>query len=66
MPQKKSRPSARPSAARSAGGKARPERTLDARPDTLDFRDRMFEPTLVEVPTSRSHFPPTAGGEFQS
>jgi hypothetical protein len=24
--------------------------TLDARPDTLDFRDRMFEPTLVEVP----------------
>ncbi|RYY81035.1 MAG: peptidase C1, partial [Comamonadaceae bacterium] len=22
-----------------------------ARPDTLDFRDRMFEPTLVEVPT---------------
>jgi hypothetical protein len=27
-----------------------PERTLDARPDTLDFRDRMFEPTLVEVP----------------
>jgi pimeloyl-ACP methyl ester carboxylesterase len=28
-------------------------RRLDARPDTLDFRDRMFEPTLVEVPTSR-------------
>jgi hypothetical protein len=28
-------------------------RTLDARPDTLDFRDRMFEPTLVEVPTRR-------------
>jgi hypothetical protein len=25
-------------------------RLLDARPDTLDFRDRMFEPTLVEVP----------------
>ena len=24
---------------------------LDAVPDTLDFRDRMFEPTLVEVPT---------------
>ena len=23
----------------------------DARPDTLDFRDRMYEPTLVEVPT---------------
>src|SRR5882672_1784083 len=28
-------------------------RHLDARPDTLDFRDRMFEPTLIEVPTSR-------------
>lgn len=26
-------------------------RKLDARPDTLDFRDRMYEPTLVEVPT---------------
>ena len=26
--------------------------TLDALPDTLDFRDRMFEPTLVEVPTT--------------
>ena len=24
---------------------------LDARPDTADFRDRMFEPTLVDVPT---------------
>ena len=33
---------------------ARPvRRRLDARPDTLDFRDRMFEPTLIEVPTSR-------------
>jgi alpha-beta hydrolase superfamily lysophospholipase len=29
-------------------------RTLDARPDTLDFRDRMFEPTLIEVPPRRS------------
>ena len=27
---------------------------LDARPDTLDFRDLMYTPTLVEVPTSRS------------
>lgn len=26
------------------------ERSLDARPDTLDFRDKMFIPTLVEVP----------------
>ena len=25
-------------------------RQLDARPDTLDFRDRMYEATLVEVP----------------
>ena len=28
-------------------------RRLDARADTLDFRDRMFEPTLIEVPTTR-------------
>src|SRR6185295_1662813 len=27
------------------------KRTLDARPDTLDFRDRIFVPTLVEVST---------------
>lgn len=27
-----------------------PERVLDARPDSVDFRDRMFVPTLVEVP----------------
>jgi predicted alpha/beta hydrolase family esterase len=27
------------------------DRVLDARPDTLDFRDLMFTPTLVEVPT---------------
>src|SRR6266481_5100096 len=32
---------------------SRTPRTLDARPDTLDFRDRMYEPTLVEVPTER-------------
>ncbi len=29
---------------------APPTRRLDARPDTADFRDRMFEPTLVDVP----------------
>ncbi len=28
-------------------------RTLDARPDTVDFRDRMYVPTLVEVPPER-------------
>jgi hypothetical protein len=29
-------------------------RVLDARRDTLDFRDLMYEPTLVEVPAFRS------------
>lgn len=29
-------------------------RTLDARPDSLDFRDRMYVPTLEEVPTEIS------------
>lgn len=29
-------------------------RVLNARPDTIDFRDKMFEPTLYEVPTSIS------------
>ncbi len=33
---------------------AKPARTLDARRDTLDFRDRMYASTLVEVP---SHIP---------
>lgn len=34
--------------------RTRPEtgRVCDARPDTLDFRDRMYEPTLIEVPSS--------------
>jgi hypothetical protein len=27
------------------------QRTLDARPDTLDFRDKMYEANLYEVPT---------------
>ena len=30
---------------------AKPRRILDARRDTLDFRDRMYQPSLVEVPT---------------
>lgn len=30
---------------------AEPARVLDARPDTLDFRDLMYTATLVEVPT---------------
>ena len=29
------------------------KRKLDVHPDPLDFRDRMFEPTLVEVPPGR-------------
>ncbi|MEO6366236.1 MAG: hypothetical protein ABIO38_09365, partial [Luteimonas sp.] len=34
------------------------QRMFDARPDTADFRDRMFEPTLVDVPESAplSHY----------
>jgi hypothetical protein len=31
--------------------KSRARPLLDARPDTLDFREVMFTPTLVEVPT---------------
>ena len=27
------------------------DRQLDARPDALDFPDRMFVPTLTELPT---------------
>jgi hypothetical protein len=30
---------------------AKVQRKLNVRPDTLDFRDRMFEATLIEVPT---------------
>ncbi|MEO5812331.1 MAG: C1 family peptidase [Rhodanobacter sp.] len=30
---------------------AEPGRVFDARPDTLDFRDLMYTPTLIEVPT---------------
>jgi len=37
-------------AAASAKKSAPEKRNFDARPDTLDFRDRMFVPTLVEVP----------------
>lgn len=31
---------------------AAPQRVFNARPDTLDFRDRMYVPTLVEVPST--------------
>ena len=38
--------------AKSGKPKGTPSRTFDARPDTRDFRDLMFVPTLVEVPTT--------------
>ena len=41
----------RPTARSSAG---QPARTFDALPDTLDFRDRIYTPTLVEVPSTLS------------
>lgn len=31
---------------------AKPKRTLDVRPDTLDFRDKMYQSTLLEVPVA--------------
>jgi hypothetical protein len=33
--------------------RSRSGRRLDARPDTLDFRDKMYEATLIEVPPRR-------------
>lgn len=36
-----------------AGSKRAKARTLDVRRDTLDFRDKMYVPTLIEVPTER-------------
>lgn len=39
---------------RSAGSISLQGRRLTARPDALDFRDLMYTPTLVEVPTYRS------------
>jgi predicted alpha/beta hydrolase family esterase len=36
-----------------AGSKRAKARTFDVRRDTLDFRDKMFVPTLIEVPTER-------------
>lgn len=43
-------------------GRSTVRRVLDARRDTLDFRDRMYEPTLVEVPT---HLPLSDYREWQ-
>lgn len=39
-------------AAKAAAAPARAKHVFNARPDTLDFRDRMYVPTLIEVPTS--------------
>src|SRR5688572_5480995 len=36
--------------AKPKSGPKKPKRNLDARPDTVDFRDQMFVATLVEVP----------------
>ena len=44
------RRSARRRAAAAPAGASVPARTFDARRDTMDFRDAMFEPTLIEVP----------------
>jgi len=38
-------------AAAAPARRRKPRRVLDARPDTMDFRDVMYVPTLVEVPT---------------
>ncbi|MEH6419666.1 C1 family peptidase [Pseudomonas sp. CGJS7] len=40
-------------AGRSATAHQLRSRLLDARPDTADFRDRMFEPTLIDVPAHK-------------
>src|SRR5207248_943707 len=42
-----------PSPAAQPPNRSRRGHRLDARPDTLDFRDRMYEATLVEVPPRR-------------
>ena len=47
---KRSSNSSSPATASKAAAKPK-SRVLDARPDTLDFRDKMYVPTLVEVPT---------------
>lgn len=40
-------------AAARRGPKQASKRTFDVRRDTLDFRDKMYVPTLIEVPTGR-------------
>ncbi len=37
---------------KSKTSRAAVRRKFDARPDSTDFRDRIFEPTLIEVPTT--------------
>jgi hypothetical protein len=50
-PEKKPAAKKKPAPVAPKGATAEEARLLDARPDTADFRDRMFEPTLVDVPT---------------
>lgn len=45
--------SRRSSHTRAASSSRKVKRTHDARPDTVDFRDQLFVPTLVEVPAER-------------
>src|SRR5687767_3031143 len=52
--QRRARRTAMPATIATRSGRKLVQRVLDARRDTLDFRDRMFEPTLVEVP---AHMP---------
>lgn len=52
-PKTSGKKTAKKTAKRGSSRKAASKRyrdSVDARPDTLDFRDRMYEPTLVEVP----------------
>ena len=54
MAREEKRPASKTSGKRRAAAPAAaeaPARAFDARPDTLDFRDLMYTPTLVEVPT---------------
>ena len=46
MPTVKNQPSAKPRVT----AKSKSKRILDARPDTLDFRDKMYQAALFEVP----------------
>lgn len=46
-------PTTAPARRKKTGTPVSTPRRFDARPDTVDFRDRLYEPTLVEVPTHK-------------